>query len=412
MPDIVSVPPEPKLAPLFSLDLGNNGGILAPRSADELSAWIRKEISFWNWLGNLQMGSHQESVNQGYRALANALGQFNEALQYLSSNESAFNERLGNITNQLSLAYRTYGLPHSSSKLAKRTEQLRQVSPQRALAYLYTQLPNPNGFQFEARDFQSWSGFIEGMAERTKIAEIPKSALRSATESVDELHSKMQHLIAEKQTELDQLHRTYDELTQSMATKELHRTETWNRFIEDAGKRHEETIVNHEQRMDSIESVFREKMALRGPVEYWSKRQEHHKDFAVGFGILSFILIVVGGSALALWASRVFGAIPDNGSPKAWQLASLVIVAVFLTWAIRLVIRLFLSHSHLNTDAAERVVMTQTYLALLEENKLAEEKDRSLILGALFRPASDGMVKEENIPHPMLEALTRLGSKG
>jgi hypothetical protein len=152
-------------------------------------------------------------------------------------------------------------------------------------------------------------------------------------------------------------------------------------------------------------------MALRGPVEYWSKRQEHHKNFALGFGILSFILIVVGGSALALWASRVFGAIPDNGSPKAWHLASLVIVAVFLTWAIRLLIRLFLSHSHLNTDAAERVVMTQTYLALLEENKLAEEKERSLILGALFRPASDGMVKEENIPHPMLEALTRLGSK-
>lgn len=42
--------------------------------------------------------------------------------------------------------------------------------------------------------------------------------------------------------------------------------------------------------------------------------------------------------------------------------------------------------------------MTQTYLALLEENKLAEERDRSLILGVLFRPASDGMVKEECIP--------------
>jgi len=412
MPDVVSVPPEAKLAPLFSLDLGANGGVFAPRSADELSIWMQKEVSFWSWLGNLNMGSHQEAVSRGYQALANALGKFNEARQYQSSDTGGFKERLGNVTNHLSSAYRTHGLPHSTSKLAKKVEQLRQASPQRALAYLYTQLPNPSHFQFEARDFQSWSGFIEGLAERTKIAEIPKSALRSATESVDELRIKVEHLIAEKQGELDQLHRTYDGLTQSMATKEQHRTETWDRFIEDAGKRHEDTIANHEQRMDNIESVFREKMALRGPVEYWSKRQDHHKDFAVGFGILSFILIVVGGGALALWASQVFGAIPDNGSPKAWQLASLVIVAVFLTWAIRLVIRLFLSHSHLRTDAAERVVMTQTYLALLEENKLAEEKDRSLILGALFRPASDGMVKEENIPHPMLEALTRLGGKG
>lgn len=412
MPDVVSLPPEAKPAPLFSLDLGANGGVLAPRTSDELSSWIQKEVSFWSWLGNLSLGSHQEAATQGYRALANAIGQFNEALQYQSSNTSAFNERLANVKLNLSSAYLTHGLPHSTSRLAKKVEQLRQASPQRALAYLFTQLPNPNHYQFEARDFQSWSGFIEGLAERTKVADIPKSALRAATEGIDELRTKVEHLIAEKQGELDQLHRSYADLTQSMATKELHRTETWDRFIEDAGKRHEDAISNHEQRMNNIESVFREKMALRGPVEYWSKRQDHHKNYAIGFGILSFILIVMGGGGLALWASNVFGAIPDNGSPKAWQLASLVIVAVFLTWAIRLVIRLFLSHSHLRTDAAERVVMTQTYLALLEENKLAEEKDRSLILGALFRPASDGMVKEENIPHPMLEALTRLGSKG
>jgi len=38
MPDVVSVPPEAKPAPLFSLDLGASGGILTPRSADELSA--------------------------------------------------------------------------------------------------------------------------------------------------------------------------------------------------------------------------------------------------------------------------------------------------------------------------------------------------------------------------------------
>jgi hypothetical protein len=56
--------------------------------------------------------------------------------------------------------------------------------------------------------------------------------------------------------------------------------------------------------------------------------------------------------------------------------------------------------------------MTQTYLALLEEDRLTEEKDRSLVLSALFRPASDGMVKEENIPHPMLDAITKLSGKG
>lgn len=114
---------------------------------------------------------------------------------------------------------------------------------------------------------------------------------------------------------------------------------------------------------------------------------------------------------MSWWAAEIFGRVPNGEMPAPWRVASLVVTAVFLTWAIRLVIRLFLSHSHLRTDAAERVVMMQTYLALLEDYKLKEDRDRSLILTALFRPASDGMVKDENIPHPMLDAITRLTGK-
>jgi hypothetical protein len=411
MPNVVPNPPTPQPEPLFTLDLGPNGGVLAPRDIAALRTWISTEISFWSWFGSTQSGAHREAIDRGYRFLANAIGQLNEAQQFEHSNESAFNERITNVKNSLSNAFVINKLPHSSSRLAKRVEDLRKVDPLRAIAYVYTQL-NPNGTQFDARDLSSWSGFLEGLAERTKITDIPKSTLRSATESVDELRREVEHLLAERQQELDQLHRTYQGLTDAMATKEMNRSETWEAFIAEAKNRHDTVVKNHEERMAGIEAVFREKMTLRGPVEYWSKRQAHHKRFSVIFGALSFFLIAFGGGTLAIWAGQMFSTVPVNGSPKAWQVTTLIVVAVFLTWAIRLIIRLFLSHSHLGTDAAERVVMTQTYLALLEENRLTEEKDRSLVLGALFRPASDGMVKEENIPHPMLDALTRLSGKG
>jgi hypothetical protein len=51
--------------------------------------------------------------------------------------------------------------------------------------------------------------------------------------------------------------------------------------------------------------------------------------------------------------------------------------------------------------------MVQTYLALIEGGKLTNGEDRQLILQALFRPASDGIVKDEGIPASFFEVLTR-----
>ena len=57
---------------------------------------------------------------------------------------------------------------------------------------------------------------------------------------------------------------------------------------------------------------------------------------------------------------------------------------------------MFLNHQHLGTDAAQRVTMVQTYLALIESDKLPKDEDRKLILQSLFRPGSDGIVKDDD----------------
>ena len=77
-------------------------------------------------------------------------------------------------------------------------------------------------------------------------------------------------------------------------------------------------------------------------------------------------------------------------------------------WAIRLIVKLFLSSLHKSNDAAERVVMTETYLSLIESDKLQNE-DRQIILHALFRHSADGIVKDEGVPPGLSELLTRFG---
>ena len=73
----------------------------------------------------------------------------------------------------------------------------------------------------------------------------------------------------------------------------------------------------------------------------------------------------------------------------------------------RLFVRMFRSYLHLSTDGAERVMMVRTYLSLLEQNRLLGSDDRQLILQALFRPASDGIVKDEGLPPLMFNFLNR-----
>lgn len=66
-------------------------------------------------------------------------------------------------------------------------------------------------------------------------------------------------------------------------------------------------------------------------------------------------------------------------------------------WATRILVRLYMSEHHLAIDADERATMALTYLALMERGAV-EEKDRALILAPLFRPSSDGIVKDDAAP--------------
>ena len=126
-------------------------------------------------------------------------------------------------------------------------------------------------------------------------------------------------------------------------------------------------------------------------------------------GVLSFGGIATAAGVLGWLIHDLLRTATPGTPPETWRLAILVLISVFAVWGVRLVVRMFLSHLHLSTDAAERVVMVRTYLSLLEGDRLASKEDRQLILQALFRPATDGIVKDEGIPFSLAEVLTRQG---
>ena len=62
-----------------------------------------------------------------------------------------------------------------------------------------------------------------------------------------------------------------------------------------------------------------------------------------------------------------------------------------------------MSHTHLEEDANQRCVMIQTFGALAyqtKDNMLEEHK--TILLNNIFRPAADGIVKDDLLPLELL----------
>jgi Family of unknown function (DUF6161) len=82
----------------------------------------------------------------------------------------------------------------------------------------------------------------------------------------------------------------------------------------------------------------------------------------------------------------------------------LLLTTTCFFWYIRFMLKLYLSEHHLGIDADERAIMAETYLAFKNDGSV-DEKDRALILTPLFRPSSDGIVKEDSSPDIGIAAI-------
>jgi hypothetical protein len=191
---------------------------------------------------------------------------------------------------------------------------------------------------------------------------------------------------------------------------------------------------------DQVIAAYGEHTRLKAPVKYWSDKRSHHGWRRLGYGI---VLVIWGCAAVAAFAgvwhfgylnaissltaqasatqtpSVSADAAPGGASPEpvdisnieniaafAHYLGLLAFVLVALIWVTRLLVRMWLTHLHLESEAHERVVMAETFVALVGDGKVTEKDDRQLVLQALFRHVGDGLVKDDALPE-LLSAINR-----
>lgn len=409
--ETLSAPPTAPAPALFTLDLGANGGVLAPTTGLELHDWIMHEHRFWAWNDSHPGSNSARSViDTGRAQLSQAVNAIQGHLSQETTSPDSFRQAVTHIQGYLTDTYQTRQFPHSSTPLAQRVDQIRLRDMNEAQAYLFAHLPS-NGVSFEGKDVSSWRGLIEGVSDRFGLLPASEEQHQAAEQSLALLMERAGHMLGEKSESYGELHRHYQELAQKIAESEERHRVDFATLMAASQKQHEEAVAGHLADMENLRKTYSEAMTLRAPVEYWNARKTHHTSRSKTTGALAFGSMAGLAIGLGFIGHWVLNNLTADGKPETWRVAIIGLVGVLGVWAVRLMVRLFLSNAHLATDAAERVTMVKTYLSLMEADKLPTDDDKKLILAALFRPASDGMVKDEGLPHPALDFMTKIGGR-
>ena len=169
---------------------------------------------------------------------------------------------------------------------------------------------------------------------------------------------------------------------------------------------------------DELYKLYIEHMRLEAAVSLWEGRADaHEKDaarhskWAAGIGVVGLLLAgAVAAASLGLahaLFSRAFTVSdtfkPADGLRPTWHFellftagGTILYLTVYL-WLMRIIVRMYMTDNHLAIDARSRAAMAHTYLALTKD-KQAEEQDRAIVLASLFRPITDGFVKDDAMP--------------
>lgn len=399
---------KPRPDPLFRLELKSDGGVLAPRSVEELRDWVQREFEFWSWADNVP-GINRGPIDQGISYLRSAREYANRAISEKGAGGDP-RQTIEEARKGIEQAYIRHALPHSSSTVAKEVERMRLASPESAIGFLFPQMQEVGQHRFDSNSAAGWYGFVLGLF-RTYGEPSGLRQLEGQRESFAEFLAESKRLLAERRDELDRVENDVASALQRTSDDADTRAKDYAQFMDDAKREHSELIQSHKDAMSVLQRTYSEDMALRAPVTFWAKRQTRHAFRSGVLGVVLLLALIALGIGVyhgAAWATA--GSL-DPLKPDSWRLVVVGAVGVLGIWAIRIIVRMFLSDLHLSTDAAERVTMVQTYLSLMQEDKLPKDEERKLVLQALFRPATDGVVKEESLPSPFLEYFTKPGSR-
>jgi hypothetical protein len=391
--------------PTVKFRLAHTGDEIYFSSFSEIEAWLENEIVAWSWLGQQPLS---------------LFGQELSALQRLEAFHREFRTCIYNAKENSSplevannwFANNTAHLVAADSVTGTRVLDVKQALGKEAGAAAYAFAAGYLSFSQITTDNQ-FRGVLEycfpkssDLADtRDRLATERQNfarTLRTLTKSINEQEQ-------ERQTRDDDWLKARDErlieLVHGLWTTWEGRADAWTIRLDEA-----------ENSIRRVEKQFKEYMELQAPVEYWKTQAEKHRFSSWIFGgllVLYFGITIWGlkeayfsvGESLFKWIGDVDSA--GKNVLLYYATGGLLVLTTLVFWIGRILSRMYLSEQHLATDAIQRSVMTKTYLALIPHSN-DDKNSREIILNALFRATSDGVVKDEGGDTNLAMLLSRM----
>jgi hypothetical protein len=384
--------------PLFEIEILREGQRLAPRSLEELEQWLQLERQFWKWLNEAKgedpsVESLLNFVLHQDRGIIKTIN----ALKTLTSEE----QRTGlieGLRNLLTDRYVTQQAPTAGAPISKYANELAKkdkVVAAHALWALLGKDPLPSNRPGRA---------FRGMALGVLYDHDPNTPLQAHEAAWKELRARISSEHEALRREAGELSDRYRKVSQDIHSLHASQRSGFDEMQAARATDFKKLVEEHVSTMDNIQATFKRELSLRAAVEYLAEKADKHQKTAKTAGIAAGIAgCALVGLAIGI-GLLVFKEGQDVPVP---QIAVAVLTATLAFWLLRILVRVLLSNLHLETDMRARSTFVHTYLALLAEGGGIKDEDRALVIGLVFRPISDGLVRDDATPPGLWDLITK-----
>lgn len=189
----------------------------------------------------------------------------------------------------------------------------------------------------------------------------------------------------------------------------------------------EEIETRFESRVHAATEALEQQAVFKEPVKLWEEKEaEHSRRKSAAFSRFVSSLVILGVSLVAICAFIIYrkdlllafyskpgcdakSLAVECSMGGVFEFLPILVVLTLVTlalWYIRLQMKEFLSERHLELDARERRAFAEAYISLVATGEASDEihSQRAIVYASLFRPSTDGMVKDEGGVDPSIGA--------
>lgn len=368
------------------------GKTLQFENIKELQQWIQQEQQAYQWTSQVgrnfsnHVWNHVSSQFQPVQQQINAINQNFASKQPFDGNINAIN-------SWFTSTYQNKKLILSTSSEYKAVIDLKDSSTTKAVIFLGHLLSIPHLYNHGIENIEMLEGSIEYFQYKKGLSSKDLSAERQALEDLKK--------------EWDTHFTTYKEQEDNLKVNFESTKTNFDKYFKNTQIEISEHLKKHTEDLEELKRTYDQYMSLKAPVEYWKTKRQNHKDNANLFKKWSIGIGLIGAGLFYWFAPHIF----SDDKISYWKIAIFVFFGTLFFWTMRVIVKLMLSHIHLESDAHEREVMCQTYLALMRDKTGLEENDKRLILTTLFRPSTSGIMGEDGIPPGLYDVMTKVVSK-